>query len=107
MQRKWLYRIVVSISANMMASLGNARLSVGYTKCKLYEWTFHKRCYNCNEIGHYANSCENPSTCSKCSSKEHRSQDCTNNVVKCVNCVKNNVSDTGHPAYSSACPYNK
>ena len=101
------YRIVVSISANMMATLGKARLSVGYTKCKLYEWTYHKRCYNCNEIGHHSNSCENPSTCSKCSSKEHKSQDCTNNVDKCVNCVKNNMSDTGHPAYSSACPYNK
>ena len=101
------FRVVVSISANMMASLGNTKLCLGYTKCKLYPWTYHKRCYNCNEIGHHANVCENPSTCSKCGSEEHKLQQCTNDEVKCVNCVKNNMNDTGHPAYSSVCPYNR
>ena len=43
----------------------------------------------------------------KCGSKEHRLPQCTNDEVKCVNCVKNNMNNTGHPAYSSVCPYNR
>ena len=102
---KVMKRVLMSVSGNMLASLGNRRLSLGYVKCKLYNWTSHKRCYDCNEIGHYASKCENPIACSKCS-QGHRLKDCKSKVSKCVNCSKNNRDNVDHPSYSHLCPYN-
>ena len=102
---KVMKRVLMSVSGNMLASLGNRKLSLGYVKCKLYNWTSHQRCYDCNEIGHYASKCENPIACSKCS-QGHRLKDCKSEVSKCVNCSKNNRDNVDHPSYSPLCPYN-
>ena len=99
------YRITVSISANMMASIGPRKLSIGFTKCRLYEWTYHKCCYNCGEHGHYKAQCKNPVACLKCGG-DHNTRDCTSKQFKCVNCVKSNKDNVDHPAYSAKCPYN-
>jgi len=40
------FRITVSMSANMLASLGNYKLCVGYVRCRLYEWYYNKNCNN-------------------------------------------------------------
>ena len=100
-----MYRAVVSVSANMLASLGNRRLSVGYVKCKLYQWKTHRRCYRCQIVGHYAGNCNRKIACSKCSG-EHFLRDCKSDCNKCVNCTLNKREDTDHPSSSPLCPFN-
>ena len=81
------YGITVSISANMLASLGNYKLCVGYVRNRLYEWHYHKSCNNCNEFGHHKGQCTNPRACSRCGD-DHDTKDCKATVFKCSNCVK-------------------
>ena len=96
---------IVSISPNMLATLGQRKLCIGYVKCKLYEWKSHDRCYNCQEVGHYASSCKNDIACSKCAGKHH-SKNCNSVELKCVNCLKNSKNECNHASYSPECPYN-
>ena len=100
------YRITVSMSANMLASLGNYKLCVGYVRCRLYEWFYNKNCNKCNEPGHHKSKCSNPRACSRCG-EDHDSKDCTSKVFRCSNCVKHKKEKIDHPAYSSDCPFNQ
>ena len=95
----------MSVSANMLASIGQRKLSVGFVKCKLYKWKTHRRCYRCQEVGHFAASCTGSIACSKCSG-EHLLKDCQSDFNRCVNCVLNQREDIRHPSSASSCPYN-
>ena len=98
-------KAIVSVSANMLATMGQRRLSVGFVKCKLYEWKTHRRCFRCQEVGHFAASCTRTIDCSKCSG-EYLLKDCESNFDRCVNCVLNQREDISHPSSSYGCPYN-
>ena len=98
-------KVNVKISPNMLASLGKRKLSIGHSLCRLYRFKSHRRCFQCQQIGHFASECENNIACSRCG-LEHSSHHCNSKVVKCVNCSINNRDDTNHPSYSSICPYN-
>ena len=80
-------------------------LGTNEIKRALYPWKFHKCCYNCSEIGHVANVCKNKTACSRCAG-EHLLENCMNTEQKCANCLKNNVDDVCHSAFSYLCPYN-
>ncbi|XP_042892022.1 uncharacterized protein LOC122266368 [Penaeus japonicus] len=43
------------------------------------------QCYNCYKYGHPSKFCKEKKICSRCSSDEHKYEDCTN-PPKCVNC---------------------
>ena len=101
-----VYKAIVSVSANMLATLGQRKLSVGFVKCKLYSWKSHGRCYRCQEVGHFVASCKGNIACSKCSG-DHYLKDCESDRNRCVNCVLHEKEDISHPSYSPDCPFNK
>lgn len=102
------YRMVnVSMSPNMIASIGLQKIALGYVKCKIYEVNASSRCYRCQRHGHFADNCKNKLACSRCS-LEHKADECpTPANFKCVNCVLNGKTVVNHASYSSLCPYNK
>ena len=54
------YRMVnVSMSPNMIASIGLQKIALGYVKCKIYEVNASSRCYHCQRHGHFADNCQN------------------------------------------------
>ena len=61
------------------------------------------KCYNCQKFGHYAKDCKNEYVCGKCS-ENHLTKDCVSAVLKCSNCVQNNMDTTEHAASSQQCP---
>ena len=70
-----------------------------------YVHSISDQCYRCYQFGHFAKNCTQPAVCGKCSSNSHVTNDCTQSVFKCVNCTRNNSSDSAHPAFSHTCPY--
>ena len=100
-----MYRAAVSISGNMLATLGQRKLAVSFVKCKLYEWKSHRRCYKCQQVGHYSANCKNKVACSKCAG-EHYLKDCpSDSHSNCVNCSLHSGNDSNHPSYSPSCPF--
>ena len=100
-----MYRAAVSISGNMLATLGQRKLAVSFVKCKLYEWKSHRRCYKCQQVGHYSANCKNKVACSKCAG-EHYLKDCpSDSHSNCVNCSLHSGNDSNHPSYSPLCPF--
>ena len=99
------YTVLVTMSPSMIASIGHRRLSIGHSICKRYNYVFHHRCFNCQQVGHIADHCTNPVACSRCASG-HPTHECTSSIMKCVNCSINNRHDCHHPSYSDRCPYN-
>ena len=81
------------------------KVTLGLTTCKIYDRYHIKRCYNCQNFGHYAKDCPttNVHNCGMCS-EDHQTKDCESLVHKCINCVRNNISDIHHTATSYKCP---
>ena len=100
-----IFRIFVTMSPRLFAYLGSRKISVGYSKCKLYELPNHRRCYNCQRLGHLAKDCKNTIACSRCS-LDHASHECSSNFLKCANCVINGEHNVNHASFSNSCPYN-
>ena len=98
-----IYKVTTSVSSNMLATLGQRKLSIGYVLCKTYKWLNHGRCYNCQQYGHFAGNCKNKVACSKCG-LDHLYVKCNSNFEKCVNCMLAGKSETDHPSYSLTCP---
>ena len=100
-----IFRVTVTLSKQLIASLGNRKISVGFSKCKLYEIPNHRRCYHCQRPGHLAKDCKNDVACSRCS-LNHKSNECSSTLLKCVNCTINGENNVNHASYSANCPYN-
>ena len=101
------FKVLVSISKNMIHSLGSQKLSIGFCKCKKYPVKLHNKCYNCHEVGHFASQCKNKAACSRCASTDHTYLECKSPSERCCSCIKNKLSDANHASYSTLCPSNR
>ena len=99
------YMCHIFMSPNMENSIGLKKLSLGYIKCKLYKQSMKRRCYRCQQSDHFAADCKNKVCCPRCS-LEHRAENCSSTVFKCINCVNGSKNKVDHPVYSMVCPYN-
>ena len=101
-----VFRVLVTMSKQMLGILGKRKLSIGFSKCHMYDIPSHNRCYKCQRSGHFAKECPNTVACSRCS-LDHTVQECQSVNVKCVNCSLHGKNDVNHASYSQLCPYNK
>ena len=85
------------------------RIFLGITSCRIYDRFHVKRCNNCQEYGHFKDSCQKDPCCAYCSGP-HSSDQCSiksddKSLLKCVNCKKENPDlCSGHTAFDPKCP---
>lgn len=87
------------------------KLNIEFERCRVFPHVNVTRCFNCQEFGHISRFCKNPTLCGKCSSSEHKTNDCQSEGNKCVNCLfaKEKLHleddiDINHCAWSVRCP---
>lgn len=104
--------IIVQVNGrtyNKIMNSKNASISFMWQKCKVYDAVYVKRCFKCCEFSnHDAKDCSKDLVCFKCAGN-HKSEECTEEVEKCINCVRYNERlrlnlDINHNAMSSECP---
>lgn len=66
-----------------------------------------RRCYKCCGFNHNASDCRNEQSCSSCAGN-HKYNECTSSIKKCINCVKCNERsgakyDVNHSVWSNEC----
>ena len=106
------FQIVARVSTNIRDAIRSNwnRMYIGATSAKIYDRFYVKRCYHCNEFGHYANGCGRTQSCATCSAEnQHETKHCPHKADptnhSCVNCKKaGGVSHQGHTASSPKCP---
>lgn len=91
------------------ALLKAGHLTVGYTRCKVYDANIVPRCYKCSRLGHFEKNCFSPKLCCPKCLGEHKLKECKSNETKCINCELSNENmkrklDVNHPAYDRNCP---
>ena len=77
-------------------------VSVGYVKVKVRPFVpSPMRCFRCLRFGHTRERCRNQPACGKCSSRDHSSDSCTAETLRCVNCDRD---QSPHSAFDPSCP---
>lgn len=101
-----VFQVFASVSDVLRGGLRNFddKVTIGLLKCKIYDRFHIKRCNNCQGLGHYYKECPNPqnTNCAKCS-QNHSTNECSVDVVKCINCSKLN-KPADHTAFDPKCP---
>ena len=102
-----VFQIFASVSPVLREGLTiyKNKVVIGLCSCRIYDRKQVKRCYNCQKFGHIAKDCPTPNEahCGKCS-ENHRTDSCSSNEKKCINCVRNNIPESDHSASYYKCP---
>ena len=102
-----MFQIFASVSPVLRDGLriNKDKVVIGLSPCKVYDRKLVRRCNNCQHFGHFAKECptSDEPKCGKCA-ENHRTDLCTSEVRKCVNCIRNNLLDTNHAAFYYKCP---
>ena len=102
-----IFQIFASVSPVLRDGLriNKDKVVVALSPCRIYDRKLVRRCNNCQHFGHFAKECptSDEPKCGKCA-ENHRTDLCTSEVRKCVNCMRNNLLDANHPAFYYKCP---
>ncbi|XP_049304022.1 uncharacterized protein LOC125776326 [Bactrocera dorsalis] len=83
------------------AALKVGKIKIGWSICRLREYSPIPRCFRCFHLGHMAHKCSNPvdrsSLCTRCGAGGHVAKSCTNDP-SCMLCKG------AHSALSTTCP---
>jgi hypothetical protein len=96
---------VCEVSPSIKAQFENiGRVYVGFTSCRVREYTNVTKCYKCQRFGHIAKYCrEDKLVCGKCGDVGHLFKECKKEESRCVNCLRDKRK-ADHRTGSSACP---
>ena len=98
-----VYRLVVELTKDMQSVINGKSIIVEKTYCKIYSIRKHDNCFKCWKKGHFVQNCTNSSACGRCAG-EHLTRDCPDsNIIKCILCTRNGISNCSHEAFS--CPH--
>lgn len=107
------YAVIKSSPGIYHAAISGGKLYIGYSRCRVQDYTPVRRCYNCSGYGHISVDCKSAKRCPQCA-EEHSITDCANTKATCANCLQFNTkmagrpyfqpNSTDHPANSRECP---
>lgn len=85
------------------------KVNIEWQRYKVYEHLNIVRCFKCKGFNHYADHCNDDSSCLKSASSSHQADKCTEDTLKCSNCIKVNARlgmylDTIHNVMDNTCP---
>ena len=104
-----LSQVVLRISPDLreLITKNGDKLRVGMKRCPVYNRFFVKRCFGCQQYGHFHAQCptKNIFSCSNCAG-DHESRVCeaSSSDHRCVNCMRAGKTDINHTASSLSCP---
>lgn len=103
-KKKNLFRVLFHATESLIDTMEGLQIKLMSCVMEKFVLPDSIQCYNCSRFGHFADKCKFQSVCAKCASTDHKTTECTSLTYKCINCVRNNLTDTDHPAYSHKCP---
>lgn len=81
------YSVLVKTDTNSFSKMmERGKLSIGWDRCRVFEYVQITRCFKCLGFNHHANNCTKSIICSNCSGN-HDVKQCKSSEIKCVNCV--------------------
>ena len=107
--KKFSAAVRVSCDIRRAIKSDRDRIYVGISSCRVYDRFYVKRCNNCQQFGHFKDSCQNETVCGHCSGP-HQSEGCSLkeskdfSKLKCTNCKDAPGCGNGHSAFWYNCP---
>lgn len=66
--------------------MNREKISIGWRKCRVFNYFSIKRCFKCWGYHHIAKNCMGQETCYKCAG-EHKADECRVKKTRYVNCM--------------------
>lgn len=102
-QFKNRWTLLIETNGSTFNKMVNRYVNIGWDSHYVKEYLNLRRCYKCQLYNHKIGECIKDVFCAKCSGN-HATADCTSNLLKCINCVRNSRSVTNHSASDKTCP---
>lgn len=104
------YDAIIEIDARTFQKvMKQKKLICGWDRCQVVDALDVVRCYRCSGFNHKVGKCTaKKQACPRCAG-DHPVKECNSSDVKCINCVRSNLSgnksnETNHCAWSDRCP---
>ncbi|KAH7962801.1 hypothetical protein HPB52_018054 [Rhipicephalus sanguineus] len=97
--------VILALNRKGLKALGGrTELSIGWSRCPVYDHIFWPRCTRCANHGHTAPECDAPPRCSYCGQRGHHQKDCDADAAHCNICAGEGRNPNEHSMMSWECP---